>query len=46
MKIASDLGVKPNFKAVNQKYLKMAQKSYEGYGNNNTSEDRIEIKEQ
>ncbi len=33
MKIASDLGVKPNFKAVNQKYLKMAQKSYEGYGN-------------
>lgn len=33
MKIASDLGVKPNFKEVNQKYLKMAQKSYEGYGN-------------
>ena len=33
MKIASDLGIQPNFKAVNQKYLKMAQKSYEGYGN-------------
>ena len=33
MKIASNLGIQPNFQAVNQKYLKMAQKSYEGYGN-------------
>ena len=36
MKIASDLGVKPNFKAVNQKYLKKAEKSYRWFGNVNS----------
>lgn len=36
MKIASDLGIRPNFKAVNQKYLKKAEKSYRWFGNVNS----------
>ena len=36
MKIASDLGIQPNFKAVNQKYLKKAEKSYRWFGNVNS----------
>ena len=36
MKIASDLGIRPNFKAVNQNYLKKAEKSYRWFGNVNS----------
>ncbi len=36
MKIASNLGIQPNFKAVNQKYLKKAEKSYRWFGNVNS----------
>lgn len=33
MKVNFNPTYNQNFQAVNQKYLKMAQKSYEGYGN-------------
>ena len=36
MKIASNLGIQPNFQAVNQKYLKKAEKSYRWFGNVNS----------